>query len=60
MPYESRYSTGQQSMQTRPRPQVAGTVNPRADVLKDLRQKERRRYSTMQSAASIAALDKVQ
>jgi len=47
-------------MKTRPRPQIAGTVNPRADVLKDLRQKDRKRYSTMQSAASLAALERVQ
>lgn len=43
----------------RPRPQVPGTVNPRADVLKELRkQKDRRRYSTMRDAASIAALER--
>lgn len=61
MAYDQRYSTGlSQSRMTRPRPQVPGTVNPRTDVLRDLKRKDRRRYSTMKDAASIAAMDKVE
>ena len=56
---DNRYSSGvRPSSLTRPRPQVPGSPSARADVLKDLKKKDRRRYSTMKDAASIAALDR--
>ena len=55
---QAMYGGGAPQETPRPRPQVPGTVNPRMDVLKDLKKKERRRYSTMRDAASIAALER--
>lgn len=60
MAYGNMGSSRPQSNMARPRPQVPGSVNPRTEVMKSLKGKERKRYSTMANAASLAALERTQ